>query len=159
MAKMIELTEEQLDAKIAAATAAGMNAGMEAFEARMRRRDEEMAHKSSYENRVNESRGKHLPQVPVELVPGCIAPSGATFTAEVQHGKVVQLRDYMHPAGTDVFISDGGLLPDGHIHLLPDSKTEAPRYKQWKYEQFLQSDTRLLVGKPLPRHVRPENAG
>jgi hypothetical protein len=147
MTATITLTQDEFETRIRAAVEMATSAAVAALVSAQKQ--------PSFEQQVRERRGEHLPKIDVTLVEGCIAPSGATFTAEIQRNIVVTLQDYRHPDGVETCVDDGGLVPNGFQIRDLTSGLATPMYKQWLYETFLQPDIRAIVGKPLPRHMRP----
>lgn len=74
--------------------------------------------------------------------------TGATAQARVltsrsfPKGRIVDLEHYTHPAGVDVHVADGGLVPDGKEIGTTD-------HKMWKYQEFWKRDLNEFIGKPF----------
>ena len=82
---------------------------------------------------------------------------GGKLVGRTSKCKVTTLANYAWPAGIDVHLSAGGLVPDGMEMLVANDKTrETDQYKQWKYETFYKADCQRFVGRPLPAHLRAQ---
>jgi hypothetical protein len=122
-----------------------------------------------------------MPQAQVDKVTGKTPPwiprfryivcksveTGATFEAHVlssrdekrfPHGRVVALRNYRHPEGTQTYRQHGGRVPDGLQILRNGSSPPAegqvlrkedatPQYLQWRWSEFWQADLRRHINK------------
>jgi hypothetical protein len=90
--------------------------------------------------------------------------TGATFDAHVlesrdaklyPQGRIVNLRNYKHPEGTETYQSNGGLVPDGLQILVhgagPGTYTDT--YKQWRWTTFYQTDLRRYVQRAIAAHL------
>jgi hypothetical protein len=61
--------------------------------------------------------------------------------------------DYAYPEGIETFVDEpGGRVPHG-MPIKTEQGQFSPLYKQWRWENFWQSDIRTYVGKPLPAYV------
>ncbi len=163
MARTIELTEEQLDAKIAAASKAGAEAAIAAFVAAQPKHPEppptDVAGQTDaqFQATMADRRGQHRPPAAEERIPCRSHETQATFTARVVRNTVVELLDYTHPPGHDKHAPDG-IVPHGFPILDSVTKQRTPDFKQWLWTQFWQTDLRAYIGKPLPRFLRIEQA-
>jgi hypothetical protein len=145
----IRITEEQLATLLTNAVKAAVAAQAPAEGARATMTSEERFHAQ-----VDEVRTVPGPAIRVDMVEGCVSHvTGSTFSAEIQHGRVVNLLDYRHPAGIDKHENEGGVIPNGFPILKTDGQP-TKEYKQHVWETYLQTDLRTFVGKPLPGYVK-----
>lgn len=132
--------------------AAGIKAGVDAAMAAHRKEPQPFVEASAdqqFDAMIRGRRGLDRPPIPEEIVRGVVMPSGALADVRSVRGVAVELQNYTHPDGVDRFQTDGGLVPSGYT-------LGHPQHKQWKYEEFWRLDINSLIGKPLPRHMRPE---
>lgn len=99
----------------------------------------------------------------------CLSPwTGATFDAKVlrsrvhAEGRIVELHNYRHPMSIYKTVSNGGATPDGmpifqhDTTIWTDLDHEPPKqaltvlFLQYRYEDFLKKDLRMIVGDGKP---------
>lgn len=144
----VTLTLAELDARIQSAVnaaAAGAVQGLTALQQQMAPPD------------PNEWRKRAIP-IEVRMVPCKSRETGATFIAEIQHDRVVDLKQYTMPPEARVSISEGGTLPDAFIAPDANGQPTASCKHHW-YRTYWRVDLDRYVGKRLdPTIVVPDAA-
>jgi hypothetical protein len=163
MGRVLELTEDQLDARIAAASRAGAEAAIAAMQAAAAATAAAAEASKPIDPNVNPSgyaqalRAAMTIAHPSEPEPvWCKSDfTGARFRAYVNHrGIVSDLLDYTKPDGWDKTQNNGGLLPNGSdIYANGVSLPYSQTFSQYIYETYWLTDARRFVGRPLPKHV------
>jgi hypothetical protein len=151
---VIEITAEELDARIAAASRAGAEAAIAAMMAQGRPApatpppslaDQD----SAYMRSLKELHGRPAMTEP-ELI-ACKSPeTDATFFARCDAtGRVLDLVDYREPDGHDRYEDeDGGRMPHGAPIRNANGAYEQS-FLQHRYETYRLADLRMYVGKNL----------
>jgi hypothetical protein len=102
---------------------------------------------TQYQAMADARRGRDNPPLPQKVVRGVTSPTGGSFAFKIDHrGVVVDLLDYTWPAGCDMKMSEGGIVPDGY-------EIGKQLHKHWKWTDFRQADINMFVGKPPPKHM------
>jgi hypothetical protein len=79
----------------------------------------------------------------------------ATWTANIQKGRVYRLDDYAVPPGTDKSVEEGGICPLRANEIRhPKTGDLMQRFKTWQWQTFGLADHQRFVGKPRPAHIR-----
>ena len=108
---------------------------------------------------LDHMRGKDRPLPPEDLIP-CRSPSTqATFTARLiksrtfPAGRIVELLDYVRPAGAEKHVDDGGMFSGPREWMRPKVDGEPLdkgqyKYRHWLYSDFFMADWNTLTGRP-----------
>lgn len=78
--------------------------------------------------------------------------TGAKFTAVVctskayPAGRVLSLKDYEYPVGSDVHVTEGGLVPEG-LAIKNKAGEGTKEWKQWRWINHYQQDLKTYVGR------------
>jgi hypothetical protein len=143
-AKTITLDTDALDELIRAKVSAGI------AEARTK----DVVEGDDFDRAMKTIRGGDKPAAPIRYE-DCISPlTGCSFRAKIMAsratplGRVIDLEDYAWPAGIDVPVSQGGLMPDGHLSAPPET------HQHWKYWEFLRRDmAEFASGKGFTKYL------
>ena len=116
-------------------------------------------HDEGMAERMRTMRGQDRPPPPEELV-ACRSPlTGSTMMVRIVKsrttpgGRVVEILDYVKPAGWDVHVEDGGLYSGQREWMtppLPGRPLEKGQhaYRHWVYSTFWLADWNAMSGKP-----------
>lgn len=161
--KTVQITEAELDARIAAAAEAGARAGAESAIAAFRAMPQAAPAPTLPNPETNE--GGQYERI-LKALKGTPAPAekepfwarspltGAAFRVRVDNQGVIRnLLDYTYPIGSDVHEEDGGLVPNG-APIKDDKGGLDPHFKQWRWTTFWQADLRTYIDKPHAKLAR-----
>jgi hypothetical protein len=113
---------------------------------------------------MDRQRGKDRPKQPVWLV-DCESPiTGARFTARIvpsrayPEGRVVEMLNYVRPAGWDRKKQDGGLYHDGEEWPILEADGRPSKvFARWVYLEFWSKDMAEIGGKALRKQWMATN--
>jgi len=158
--KTIQITEAELDAKIAAAVQAGAQSAIAAFQSMPQSQPAapvmpppDATEGGQYDRILKALKGTPAP--PEKEPFWARSPlTGASFRVRVDNQGIIRnLLDYTYPPGSDVHEEDGGLVPNG-APIKDDKGGLDPHFKQWRWTTYWQADLRTYIDKPHAKLAR-----
>lgn len=106
-------------------------------------------------DRDDRNGGHFLPEENVDCISACGYTDdagvlhAATFTANIQNGRVIRLTNYKIPEGCYISKNEGGICPfDRNAMFIPNTTLPSQTLKSWIYHTFNKIDISTYVGKP-----------